>query len=91
MPDKKWKDSKKTGHMIFTQTLVAAMMIAVMWWTGGDPEKAKQMMEALSTGFLAIGGTGGFALLTQGAQDVAKSWAGTSEKLKPRKKGSSGK
>ena len=69
---KKLLDSKKGNSMLITQGILLVITIAVLIIGDGDPEKVKDLFQALEKPLLWISGIGGTALIAHGAADIGK-------------------
>jgi len=80
---KKWTSSRKTLDMLSTQGILLLVIFGILWMSGGDPDKAKALGEALLPYVGMIGGVGGIKILGQSHVDAKTAAKGVEAKPEP--------
>jgi len=64
-----WIKSKKTKHMLATQSLIAGVIVAVLIVSKGDPEKARELLAAVQNALIMLAGVGATTIGSQAHVD----------------------
>ena len=75
MQDKKYLQSKKAIGALVTKSFLFIFMLAVLWASGGDPEKAKVYLEAYIDYALLLTSAGVAGVASQGAVDMVTAFS----------------